>query len=115
MNANEFVEVVRTQAKDAAVADVLSLLRHPAGRNPEKTVRELSSWFNTLSETDRKHIRDVAAMVSHHATFGVLSILDGIRVIEDASGRGRLELSYAQGDQVTLLNDQDKEALHHLL
>lgn len=115
MNANEFVEAVRTQAKDAAVADVLSLLQRPAGRNPEKTVRELSSWFNALSEVDRKHVRDIASMVSHHATFGVLSILDGVRVIENASGRGRLELSYAQGDQVTLLNDPNKDALHHLL
>jgi hypothetical protein len=49
------------------------------------------------------------------ATFGALTVLDGVRVIEDGADRGTLELRHIKGGESTLLNDPNGPVLHDLL
>jgi hypothetical protein len=115
MNASEFVDAIRSEVKDAATQDVMSLLERPPGRRPAPNLVSLSHWFNALPEADRLRVREVAAMASHAATFGLLTVLDGVRVIEDGADRGTLELRHIKGEASTLLNDPNGPVLHDLL
>lgn len=115
MNASEFDATIRVQVQDAATQDVMSALDRPAGRRPDPRLVALSQSFNGLAESDRSRVREVAAMARHAATFGMLAILDGVRVIDSGSGRGTLELRHADDNQSVLLNNPDGPFLHDLL
>lgn len=51
--------------------------------------------------------------VADRAVFGFLCVLDGARVIESSSQKGRLELYYIK-DESILLNPPEGEVLHEL-
>jgi streptomycin 6-kinase len=116
MNANEFVDAVRSVVRDAATEDVMSLLERPPGRRPSAELVALSQWFNGLDDAAKQRVREVAAVASHHATFGMLAVIDGVRVIEDEGDRGAVELRYVKGSEFTVLNDPaSRPLLHDLL
>jgi hypothetical protein len=115
MNASEFIAAIRTEVKDSAAEETISLLQRLSGRRPAPALISLSQWFNALPEADRQRVREVAAMASHAAVFGFLAVLDGVRVIEDEPEKGTLELRYVKGDQTTLLNAPSEPPLHDIL
>ena len=115
MNAADFVDAVRTEVRDAATEGSMSLLGRPPGRRPDPELVRLSQWFNALPEIDKGRVREVAALASHQATFGILAVLDGVRVIESGPDRGALELWYVKGTRSTLLNDPNGPLLHELM
>lgn len=108
MNAEEFIDAVYLVVYESAVKGTMKQLAHPSGRRPRPDLVELSAWFNELSEADKKRVGDVARLAADHAVFGVLAVLDGVRVIDDG---GRTELYIRTGDG-TLLNDPPE--LHDL-
>lgn len=115
MNAEDFIDVVHSGAQEVATRSVISVLEDPPGRRPDPKLVVLSRWFNTLSEDDKQRVREVAAMASHDAVFGILAMLDGVRAIEDGADRGALELRYVKGKESILLNDPEGPMLHDLL
>ena len=115
MNAMEFVNAVRSEVRDAATQGTILLLERPPSRHPARELAELSQWFNALSADDRSRVREVAAEASHQATFGVLCVLDGVRVIEDAAVRGKLELRHLGDGESVILNDPTGPLLHDML
>ena len=48
MNASEFVDVVGEVVRDAAVVDVISLVKSPPYRVPPQDLVELGEWYNAL-------------------------------------------------------------------
>lgn len=115
MNAVEFVDAIRTEVRDAATQGVIALLEQPPGRRPSASLVTLSQWFANLSDEDKQCVCKIAAMASDQATFGILAVLDGVRVIEDGADRGTLDLRYLKDGKPTLLNDPNGPMLHELL
>lgn len=115
MNAEQFVDAIKTQVRDAATSGVISLIERPPGRRPSSNLVSLSQWFNKLHVVDKKRVREVAAMASDQATFGMLAVLDGVRIIENEADNGRLELRHIKDSESTLLNDLKGPQLHDLL
>ena len=115
MTPEEFVNVLREVVLTRAVDSTLSAIENPPGRRPRRELVEANGWYHRLSEEDRVHLRQVASMVSHQAVFGVLAVLDGARVIEDAADKGSFKLAFRRGDQEWDLNLPDGEALHDIL
>ncbi|HWW26447.1 MAG TPA: hypothetical protein VNZ85_11180 [Caulobacter sp.] len=119
MQAATFVRRLQQVAGEAAVADVLSQLTHPAGRNPAPEVAARSNWFNGLSPTDRVQVEAIIAEAARAALFGMLCALDGSRALVDQDENGVVELRYRDGSQDVLLGStsaQSKAApLHDLL
>lgn len=115
MSPEEFVEAVRTQVRDAAASDVIRQLEKPSGRRPTEELRRLSEWFSRLSDADKEAVAGVARMASHHAVFGLLCVLDGVRAIEDKADKGTLRLTYSKDGETQLLSPSDSNLLHDLL
>jgi hypothetical protein len=115
MKPEEFVDVIRAEVRDAAASDVIRQLQQPSGRRPAEELRLLSEWFNSLTDADKKAVAGVARMASHHAVFGMLCVLDGVRAIEDGADKGSLQLTYTKNGQTELLSPSDSDLLHDML
>lgn len=111
MNSQEFVNVVKLVVRDAAVADVLSVLNAPPGRKPNEALVKLSNSYNEMSLDDKRQIDQVVKMSVETAVFGFLCVLDGVRAIANGYDKGSLSLLYEGVCSVKLNADSD---LHDL-
>jgi hypothetical protein len=113
MNSEEFVAAVKEVVRDSAIGDTIENLEDPPGRKVPEAEKQRSEWFNNLSEKDRSNVESIVTEAVDEALFGLLSVLDGSRAIEDGDDKGRLLLVH-KGLTEVLLNDPDKIGLHDL-
>jgi hypothetical protein len=114
MTAKDFVEVVKTQASDGAVAAVVSCLESPPGRKPSKRDSELSNWYKAISSAHQAMVQAIVTETAQQAVFSFLALLDGVAALGEGHQEGRLQLFYTKGKNQVLLNDLDHEKLHDL-
>lgn len=114
MDAAEFISGVREAVRDASIEDTVAILRSPSGRQPAHDLVALSQWFNHLPPADQERVREVVQQAADYAVFGMLCVLDNIRVVRRESGSGEFELRYADASGTTLLNPSDGEFLHDM-
>ena len=114
MNSEDFVERIKLYVRDAAVEDSISRLGKPPGRKPRQGHLNQSEWYNKLSEENKIMLKSIIEEAIDESLFGLLAVLDGVRVIEDGQNRGTLELNYQNQDEKILLNNPDKEYLHDI-
>lgn len=108
MTADEFIDAIYLVVYMAAIDDAMQDMERPPGRRPPQDLVELSTWFNGLADADKRRVGDVVRLAVDHAVFGMLAVLDGVRVIDDG---GRTELSLTSSDG-TVLNEYPE--LHDL-
>lgn len=85
MKPDDFVRALKSQCSDSAVVDCLDSFAKPPGRSPAIELVRISQWFHTLSEEDRSLLRLALQQVADATLFGVLCVVDGVRVIEDSA------------------------------
>lgn len=113
MNNETFIDALRHYVRDAAVEDVISKLKSPPGRRVLPQAKILSEWYNNLSEENSTNVDAIIALTAHEVLFGVLAVLDGVRVIDEE--KGQLELTYKTPSDRVMLNDPSEISLHELL
>jgi hypothetical protein len=107
MNADDFIAGVRVAVYHAASSGLLKQLAKPSGRKPRPDLVELSGWFNELTPQDKDRVAQVAEQAVDQAVFGMMAVLDGVRVIDDQ----HTELLLRTDSGVLLNEDHD---LHEL-
>jgi len=113
MNSEQFISVVKEVVRDSAIEDTIENLEEPPGRKVSEEEKLRSDWFNSLAESDRVKVKVIIAEAVDEALFGLLSVIDGVRAIEDGGDKGRLALIHFSQNK-ELLNDPDKIGLHDL-
>ena len=115
MDAEKFVGVLNTVVKDAAVEDTISILESPPGRRPDKELVELSEYYNAQSDDIKKIINKIIERVADDSLFGMLCVLDGVRVIEDDEDKGELVITYkkSKGKHVILNENKDLHDIYN--
>lgn len=116
MDQQQFVDALKTYAAIAAAEDTLGQWKSPSGRFPSQERLDQATWFNALSEQDRRMVQTLVGDTALATLFGVLCILDGSRQIERCE-EAHLELARIEGGRSTLLASSDFAAapLHELL
>lgn len=114
MTPDFFVDALKTHCRDAAVDDCASLFEHPPGRRLAAELAVLSNWFKTLSETDRESVISAMRMAADATLFGVLCVIDGVRVIEDGSDKSTFQVTATVGGATSVISPNDT-FLHDLL
>lgn len=114
MNNKAFVDAIKIAVRDAAVFGTLELLRNPPGRRPRQDLIDISKWFNSLSDEDKKMLSNILRLNTDAAVFGFLAVLDGERVVEDSQKKGEFELFYIGSEGRVRLNAPDQEMLHDI-
>ncbi len=115
MSPKYFVEILKKIVQDQSINDVIENLQDPPGNNPPGELKELSSFFNEFSEEQKESFKKILCQTAEMTLFGMLCVLDGVRVIESGEDKGTLELWYRKGEETILLNDFDEEYLHDLI
>ena len=114
MTPSEFVQSLKTECADAAVCDCLSLLQEPPGRKPAQSLVTLSNWYRGLSPDDQANV--VAAMreAADSTLFGVLCVLDGVRVVEHQPVKSEFRLTATRNGLGSVISP-GPEYLHDIL
>jgi hypothetical protein len=113
MDANNFAQIVR-EVRNDAINDTISFFTKPPGRKPRKRHLDISNWLNSLNNDDQYRVRELIKESIDTSLFGLLCILDGVRVIESEENRGHFKLFYYKDNQEILLNNPEKEDLHDI-
>lgn len=116
MEKGNFIRLVEKYARDPAVKGSLNILAKPPGRKPRQRHVELSTWYNSLNESEREKVKSIAEMTLDLGFFNLLCLLDGVTILSPEYKNGRFELFFRDGNQANLINDEgkDTEELHDL-
>jgi hypothetical protein len=115
MNRRKFVEIIRRIVLEATAKSTAKILKNPPGRRPRRELVELSHWYQSLSDSDKEMVEKLLSAAAHQAVFGMLAVIDGARVIDEGTEKGKLELFYLRGEKRLWLNPPDLEPLHDIL
>lgn len=113
MKNEEFIKAIKSFVRDSAISDAIENLIDPPGRRPAKELVELSNWYKSLTEIDKEMIQRVITSAVDTGIFGLLTVLDGVRVIEESSSGG-FELNYVNDLKTERLNKPEDEYLHDI-
>lgn len=113
MDNAEFVDALRLYVRNDGVEGVISRLKSPPGRSVSPKMKNLSEWYNSLSEENTNNVNTTIELIAHDVLFGVFAVLDGIRFIDKE--KGKFELTYKTQEDTFMLNDPSEIGLHELL
>lgn len=114
MTPEDFVLAIKKTAFDGAVTGTIQKLRAgPPGRGLHSRGDALSLWYNELGANDQRMVLETIRNAAHAAVFGVLCVLDGVRVIDDPPHLDlRLIATGPQGTTTTLASGSEPVELH---
>ena len=113
MEPVDFIRRLTTECRDAAVADCVALFEQPLGRRPSEALVQLSEWFRKLPAGDRDFVVRAMKNSADATLFGVLCVIDGVRVIESTASKTDFTLS-ATRDGVVSVISPGEEFLHDI-
>lgn len=113
MTRKEFVKRIKQTVRDSSFEETISTVSNPPGRSPRRELVELSAWYRSLNDSDRRLVNTFGKKMLDAGIFGFFCVLDGVRVIEDGA-RGELVLLYRNNNADLRLNDGGAEDLHDL-
>jgi hypothetical protein len=113
MDAEEFIDAIKSWVRNQAIKDVIHQLVSPSGRLVPENVKRRAEWYRNLNDSDREMLREVVAEATDSAIFGLLCMIDGVRVIENTYEKGKFELYFVKEGK-KLLNSPDIDFLHDL-
>lgn len=113
MDSEKFIDVLNIVVKDAAVEDVVSLLKSSPGKKPSKELVDLSNFYNSQSDGIKEFINKIIKRTADDTLFGVLCVIDGVRAIEDSKCKGELVLTYYKGNKPSVVLNENKN-LHDI-
>jgi hypothetical protein len=114
MDSKKFIRNIKQVVHDDVIKNLINDLENPSGRKPPKDLIALSKYISNLSETDRSILQKIISHATHNAIFGLLCVLDGVRVIENSAEKGALKLYWEKGDEKVLINNPKSEDLHDI-
>lgn len=114
MTPDFFVDVLKQSCRDDAVEDCVAAFESPPGRRPREQLVKIARWFNALSPADRELVIAAMQEASDATLFGVLCIIDGVRVIESEEEKSEFKLTATRGGIESQLSPSDT-FLHDLL
>jgi len=114
MDSEQFVDAIKTVVRDAAIRSSVRVLENPPGRHPNPELLKKAEWYMNLSEEDKTMIQKVIEVAVQQSVFGMLAVIDGVRVIDEGSSKGDLELFYVKDSERVRLNEPGHEPLHDI-
>jgi len=114
MTPSEFVDALKTECADAAVSDCVRLFQSPPGRKPAQALVNLSNWYRGLDPADQANVVAALREAADATLFGVLCVIDGVRVVEDQPARSEFRLTATRNGS-TFVISPGPEYLHDIL
>ena len=114
MTPQEFVTALKSECRNAAVSGCLQTFQTPPGRKVDPALVKLSEWYKSLSATGQENVAAAMQQAADAMLFGVLCVIDGVRVVESHSEKSEFHLTaIRQGTESVLA--PGSEFLHDIL
>lgn len=106
MNAQNFLRALEKYVRDPSL--VTSIENLSVGRFSVKGSKQeaRSSWYNSLTESEKEIFSDCMAYAIDTALFNFLCVLDGVNIIEDDNDRGGFDLVH-KGVEKNIINHEE--------
>ena len=104
MDADEFIAAIKVLVHDSTIGGTQAMLVRPSGRKPPEKIVQLSQWYNALPESDKNRVREVITLAVHGSVFGLLSVIDGVQVIESSVEKSDFELHQVREGTRNIIN-----------
>ena len=104
MDADEFIAAIKVVVHDSTISGTQVMLERPSGRKPPEKIVQLSQWYNALPESDKNRVREVITLAVHGSVFGLLSVIDGVQVIESSVEKSDFELHQVREGARNIIN-----------
>lgn len=115
MDTETFVVAIKEAVRNPSIEGVYDTLKQVPGRSPAKRLTDLSTWYNSLSESDQRYVKQIIEESIDSALFGFLCVIDGVKAIEPDGDTGEFEVLYHRnGETTTLAPNDDTDYLHDL-
>jgi len=114
MDSLSFVKSIKSVVRDSAVNNSIKNIESPPGRKPNEDLVFLSKWYNQLDDVNKIMIKSLLGITADSCVFGLLAVLDGVRIMEDEPEKGDFELYYTNKDVKVRLNAPNDEYLHDI-
>jgi hypothetical protein len=114
MTREQFVRNLKLATLDNAARDEIRTILDPSGRKPDRSNDDIAVWFRSLGPAEQDLALRLAQLAGNSVLFGVLSVLDGVRAVNERGSPGELKLSWTENGVTQVLND-DNEMLHDIL
>lgn len=83
MDSKRFVEGIKKEVRDSAIEVTKDKLVKVPGRKPRDIIVKQSDWYNNLDIEGRGMVDSIIKEVADEAVFGFLTVLDGVRDIDE--------------------------------
>ena len=114
MNSFKFIESIKIAVGQLTTDDLVTNLKNPPGRSPDKKLIELSDWYNSLDMFNKEKLLEIIELAVGQSIFGILCVIDGVRQIESSLDKGELVLEFRKNGETIRLNDPNGEYLHDI-
>ena len=102
-----FVRALKSECRDAAVTDCMASFRSPPGRKPRPELVKIAKWFDGLSDADRKMVESAMSEAADATLFGVLCVIDGVRVIEAKEEKAEYVISAVRAGETIQISPSE--------
>ncbi|QNM59049.1 hypothetical protein XHV734_0190 [Xanthomonas hortorum pv. vitians] len=92
----------------------MELLKAPPGRRPAQSLVSLSGWYRGLDPADQANVAAALRIAADATLFGVLCVIDGVRIIEDQPTKSMFRLTATCNGSTSIISP-GPEDLHDLL
>lgn len=104
MDQSEFINAIYEVVYKSSIRSSIANMTDPPGRNPDPALADLSEWYRSLKESEKRRIFEVVELAVDHAVFGMLTVFDGARVL-DEGGATTIILSTNDGTVLNIHGD----------
>lgn len=112
MTKEEFIDILKTNIISDAFDNSKETWVSPPGRNPDKSLLEISKWYRKLNNIEKEKVKIAVFDVLKMSVFSLLTILDDVNKVTDEEGK--FELYFVSPNGKILLNDPNEEYLHDI-
>jgi hypothetical protein len=104
MSPQEFVDAIKIVVSNDRGKKIAETFENPPGRKGAELYKRLSPWFKSLPQEDKELVIEAMQIAAEHATFRLLTVLDGAAAIEPRGPKGDLELYFVKDGSRVHLN-----------
>jgi hypothetical protein len=113
MNSYEFVGGLKNYVYEHAAPNAIESLDRPDKDDSADFLRA-ADWVKSLAPPDRVHLLRAMKLAAEDAIFGMLCVLDGVRVVENSSDKSQFALLAIRNLEIDVITDVRGELLHDI-
>jgi len=109
VNTEKFVEAVRSHVQEQAENTVVKTITSPPGKRPRELLVKAAEWRSRMTNDEKILLDGIIYESVRVAIFGLFSVVDGVRVVDESIDRFIITAVQHDGVRVEINADPSVE------